>query len=139
MPASLLKPLAEALDTTPDDLMEWGSLLASEAERCEMVHEVLPRITNGISIEGGNQKYVLFKAPARGGETELQLRAALISLYQLNLSNQSTKIRTIRILSELVYALDTKAQEHLISYAEFLDMQKQNQMGVHATHPYQRE
>lgn len=139
MPASLLKPLAEALDTTPDDLMDWGSLLASAAERSEMVREVLPRITNGISIEGGNQKYVLFKAPARGGETELQLRAALISLYQLNLSNQSTKIRTIRILSELVSALDTKAQEHLLSYAEFLDARKQDQLGVHVTHPYQRE
>ena len=62
-----------------------------------------------------------------------------MSLYQLNLSNQSTKIRTIRILSELVYALDTKAQEHLLSYAEFLDARKQNQLGVHVTHPYQCE
>ena len=33
MPASLLKPLADALDTVPDELMDWGSLLVSEAER----------------------------------------------------------------------------------------------------------
>ena len=76
-------------------------------------------IIDGISIEGGSQKYVLFKAPARGGETELHLRAALIPLYQLNLSSQSTKIRTIRILSELVYALDTKALDHLLFMPNF--------------------
>lgn len=124
MPASLLKPLAEALDTTPDDLMDWGTLLASESERREMVREVLPRITDGISIEGGSQKYVLFKAPARSGEIERDLKATLLSLYQLNLSNQSTKLQTIRILSELVSSFDIKAQEHLLSYAEFLDARK---------------
>lgn len=139
MPASLLKPLAEALDTTPDDLMDWDALLVSESERREMVREVLPRITDGISIEGGSQKYVLFKAPARSGEIECDLQAALLSLYQLNLSNQSAKLRTVRILSELVSSFDTKAQEHLLSYAEFLDTQKQNQLGIHVTHPYQRE
>ena len=139
MPASLLKPLAEALDTTPDDLMDWDTLLASESEHREMVREVLPRITDGISIEGGGQKYVLFKAPARSGEIECDLQAALLSLYQLNLSNQSTKLRTIRILSELVSSFDPKTQEHLLSYAEFLDARKQNQLGLHVTHPYQRE
>lgn len=139
MPASLLKPLADALDTMPDDLMDWDALLASESERREMVREVLPRITDGISIEGGSQKYVLFKAPTCGGEIERDLRAALLSLYQLNLSNQGTKLQTIRILSELVSSFDSKTQEHLLSYAEFLDARKQNQLGVHVTYPYQRE
>lgn len=139
MPASLLKPLTEALDTTPDDLMDWGTLLASESERCEMVGEVLPRIIDGISIVGGSQKYVLFKVPTCGGEIERDLRAALLSLYQLNLSNQSRKLQTIRILSELVSSFDFKAQEHLLSYAEFLDARKQNQLGVHVIYLYQRE
>lgn len=139
MPASLLKPLADALDTTPDDLMDWDALLANEAERCELVREVLPRITDGISIEGGSQKYVLFKAPAYGGEIEQNLKAALLPLYQLNLSSQDGKIRTIRILSELVSALDPKAQEHLLSYAEYLDTQQQRKVGITVTHPYQRE
>ena len=35
MPASLLKPLAEILDTTPGELMDWGDIMVSEIEHQE--------------------------------------------------------------------------------------------------------
>ena len=139
MPASLLKPLADALDTVPDELMTWGSLLVSEAERQDKMQEVLPLITDGISIEGKNQKYILVKAPAHGGKLESELRSALLTLYQFNNNGQDTKMRTLRILGELVSTLDAKDQEKLVSYGEFLDAQSQKKRGISMEHPYQRE
>ncbi len=139
MPASLLKPLADALDTLPDELMDWGGLLAGETARQDKMREVLPLITDGISVEGGAQKYVLLKTPAHGGDLEADLRAALLTLCQVNLGSQGTKMRTIRILGELVSSFDAKTQEKLVSYGEFLDAQSQKKRGISMEHPYQRE
>lgn len=139
MPASLLKPLADALDMPPDELMDWNILLASEVERQNKMLEILPLIGEGISIEGRTQKYILFKAPTHGSDLDTELRAALLTLYQINQTGQDTKMRTLRILGELVCSFDSKAQEKLVSYAEFLDAQNQKRQGTSIVHPYQRE
>ena len=114
-------------------------LLASEMERQDKMQEVLPLISDGISIEGKNQKYILVKAPAHGGKLESELRSALLTLYQLNNNGQDTKMRTLRILGELVSTLDARDQEKLVSYGEFLDAQSQKKRGFSVQHPYQRE
>lgn len=44
MPAAFLKPLADALDMEPGELMDWDELLVSETERSEKVCEFLPLI-----------------------------------------------------------------------------------------------
>ena len=85
MPACLLKPLADALDTIPDELMDWGDLLISETERQDKMSEILPLIVDGISVEGKNQKYILFKAPTHGGQLESNFRSLLLTLYHINL------------------------------------------------------
>lgn len=139
MPASLLKPLADALDTIPDELMDWGGLLVSETEHQDKMCEILPLITDGISTEGRNQKYILVKAPAHGGKLESELCSAFLTLYQLNNSGQDTKMHTLRILGELVSTLDARDQEKLVSYGEFLDVQSQKKRGISVEHPYQRE
>lgn len=139
MPASLLLPLAEALDMEPDALMDWGGLLAGEAARRDQLCQVLPLLTDGVSVEGGKQKYVLMKTPAHGGTLEECLRAALLSLCQMNQGRQDTKLRTVRILCELVSTLDARAQEKLVSYGEFLDTQSQKKHGTAAEHPYRRK
>lgn len=139
MPASLLKPLADALDVAPDELMDWSDLLVSEAERQGKMREVLSLITDGISVEGEAQKYVLLKTPAHGGSLEANLRAMLLTLCQVNLAGQNAKMRTIRILGELVSTLDAKSLEHLVSYGEYLDAQCQKKRGISMEHPYQRE
>ena len=139
MPASLLKPLADALDTIPDELMGWDDLLVREAERQNKMSEVLPLITDGISVEGKNQKYILFKTPTHGGQLESNFRSLLLTLYHINLADQGAKMRTMRVLGELVASLDTKTQEKLVSYGEFLDAQDQKKRGTSIEHPYQRE
>lgn len=139
MPASLLKPLADALDTIPDELMDWGELLDSTAEHQDKMCEVLPLIIDGISIEGRNQKYILVKAPAHGGKLESELCSAFLTLYQLNNNGQDMKMRTLRILGELVSTLDARDQEKLLSYGEFLDAQNQKKKGISVEYPYQRE
>lgn len=139
MPASLLKPLAEILDTTPGELMDWGDIMVSEIEHQEKMCELLPQIRDGLSIEGERQKYLLFKVPAVGGRLEIDFHSLLLTLYQINQSGQASKMRTVRILGELVSSLDARSQEHLISYAEFLDARHQKQYGTSVTHPYQYE
>lgn len=139
MPASLLRPLSEALDTTPDDLMDWGQLLLDESERQERMTEVLPLIADGLSIEGKESRYILLKMPAQGGALEADLRSALLSLYQINMNGQSAVMRTVRVLGELAMSLDARSRDHLISYAEYLDAQCQKRRGVVAQHPYQFE
>lgn len=67
IPASLLKPLTDVLDTIPDELVDWGGLLVSETEYQDKMNEILPLIVDGVSLEGKNQKYILFKAPTHGG------------------------------------------------------------------------
>lgn len=139
MPASLLKPLADALDTVPDGLMGWGDLLVSEVEHQDQMSEILPLIADGITVAGKNQKYILFKAPTQGGQLESDFCSLLLTLYRFSLANQGSKVRTIRILSELVSSLDTKTQGKLVSYGEFLDAQDQKKRGTAIEHPYQRE
>lgn len=139
MPASLLKPLADALDTIPDTLMDWGGLLVSETERQDKMQKVLPLISDGISIEGKNQKYILFKAPTHGDDLEAELRSLLLTLYQLNHGDQGSKMRTLRVLGELVSSLGIRDQEKLVSYGEFLDAQNQQKKGISVQHPYQCE
>lgn len=123
----------------PDALIGWGGLLVSEMEHQNKMQEVLPLITDGISIEGKNQKYILVKAPAHGGKLDSELRSALLALYQFNHNGQDTKMRTLRILGELVSTLDARNQEKLVSYGEFLDAQNQKKKGISVEHPYQRE
>ncbi len=139
MPASLLKPLAEILDTTPGDLMDWGDIMVSEIEHQEKMCELLPQIRDGLSIEGERQKYLLFKVPAVGGRLEIDFHSLLLTLYQINQSGQASKMRTVRVLGELVSSLDARSQEHLISYAEFLDARHQKKYDLSITHPYQHE
>ena len=127
MPASMLKPLADALDIIPNELMEWGKLPDSEAERQDKMCEILPLIADGISVEGRTIKSVLLKMPIYSGEIGPDLRAALLILYQLNQDGQDTEIHTLRILGELVASLDSKYQKQLVSYAEYLDYQNQKQ------------
>ena len=138
IPASLLKPLADVLDTIPDELVDWGGLLVSETEYQDKMNEILPLIVDGVSLEGKNQKYILFKAPTHGGRLGSNFRSLLLTLYHINLADQGAKMRTMRILSELVASLDTKTQEKLAFYGEFLDAHDQKKRGTFTEYPYQR-
>lgn len=97
--------MADVLDTIPDELVDWGGLLVSETEYQDKMNEILPLIVDGVSLEGKNQKYILFKAPTHGGRLGSNFRSLLLTLYHINLADQGSKMRTMRILSELVASL----------------------------------
>lgn len=139
MPASMLKPLADALDTTPDDLMDWNMLLKEIAERDAKMDSVLPFIENGVSVGGGAHSYILLKALNRGGYLGHDLQSLLDVLYRLNSAGCDVEMHGIRILAELAASFDQKSLENLISYAEYLDEKHQEKMGESITHPYQLE
>lgn len=139
MPASMLKPLADALDTTPEDLMDWNTLLGDIASYNEKMNGVLPQIENGVSVAGSVHSYILFKAPNRGGRLGHDLRSLLSVLYRLNSAGCDKELYGIRILTELASTFDAKSLEHLISYAEYLDTRNREKSGEPINHPYQLE
>lgn len=139
MPASMLKPLADALGTTPDDLMDWDMLLRDITSYRKKMDGVLPQIKNGVSVAGGVHSYILLKALNRGGHLAHDLQSILSVLYSLNSAGCNTEMHNIRILAEVASSLDVKYLEHLVSYAEFLDNRNQERIGESYQHPYQLE
>ena len=67
MPANLLKPMADALDTVPDFLMGWNTFTEGTEANDKRVRTVLPLLDNGVSVEQTDHSYIILKAPAYGG------------------------------------------------------------------------
>lgn len=93
----------------------------------------------GVNVAGTDEKYVLFKAPLHSQELFTEEKSVLISVLQLTLSENTAKMRTLRILTELVKSFDAEDQEKLISYAEYLDSEQQKRRGTLVQRPYQRD
>ena len=53
MPASMLQPLADALNTSPDELMDWRLIKRDLAEREKKMDQILSQLDDGISSEIG--------------------------------------------------------------------------------------
>lgn len=60
-------------------------------------------------------------------------------LYRLYVADRGAEIRSLRIITEIASTLDQKSLEHLVSYAEFLDVKHQEKTGDSYLHPYQQE
>lgn len=137
MPASMLKPLADALDTTPDDLMAWKVFLDEVVEHEKRMSAVLPMIQNGVSYGGNTNRYLIFKTPTQGGQQQYDLNVLLSVLYQLNAAGCKTEIHNLRILSEIASTLDTRSWDNLTSYAEFLSAKCRERVGDDYPYPLQ--
>ena len=139
MPASMLRPLADALATTPDELMNWELILKDVAEHEQKMDEILPLLQDGVASEGSTYRYIVLKALTHGGFEEYELKTLLTLLYRLNMADCSKEIHAIRVLAELASCLDMKSLAHLISYGEYLVSQFQKKTGEPFELPYQRE
>jgi len=139
MPASMLQPLANALDTSPDELMDWNLILKEVAEHDKRMDEVASLIQDGVSTGGSTYRYLLFKTLIHGGHLEHDLQLLLTLLYQINEADCDREMHAIRILAELASSLDTKSLQHLVSYGEYLVSQFQAKAGEAPEPPYQRE
>jgi len=139
MPASMIQPLADALDTSPDELMDWNLMLKEVAEHDKQIDKVTPFIQDGVSIGGSTYRYLLFKTLIHGGHLEYDFQSLLNLLYRLNAADCDKEMHSIRILAELASSLDRKSLEHLVSYGEYLVSQFQAKSGETFELPYQSE
>ncbi len=139
MPASMLQPLADALNTSPDELMDWRLIKRDLAEREKKMDQILSQLDDGISSEGSAYPCILMKAPTCGGFMEYEFKVLLGVLYRINDANQEKEMHTIRALVELAAHLDAKSVEHLVSYGEYLVDQLRKKTGVPIEIPYQTE
>lgn len=139
MPASMLQPLADALNTSPDELMDWSLIKRNLAEHEKEMDKILAQLEDGISSEGSTYPCILMKAPTCGGFMEYEFKVLLGVLYRINVANQEKEMHTMRALIELADHLDTKSVEHLVSYGEYLVNQYQKKTGIPIEIPYQSE
>ncbi len=139
MPASMLQPLADALNTSPDELMDWRLIKRDLSEREQKMDQILSQLDDGISSEGSAYPCILMKAPTCGGFMEYEFKVLLGVLYRINAANQEKEMHTMRALVELAVHLDPKSVEHLVSYGEYLVDQLQKKTGIPIEIPYQGE
>ena len=140
MPASMLKPLADALDTAPDELMDWDIFLREVTEHDKRMNQVLPLVDDGISTGGGTTyRYLLFKTLLYGGHLEHDFKSLLSLLERMNAPEFDREMHSIRVLAELASCLDVRSLENLISYGEYLVSRFQKKSGETFELPYQLE
>lgn len=139
MPASMLQPLADALNTSPDELMDWKLILKDVSEHEKEMDQILSQLDDGVSSEGSTYRYILLKAPTHGGFMEYELKVLLTLLYRLNAANCDKEIHFVRVLAELASCLDIKSIKYLVSYGEYLVAQFQKKTGHPIELPYQSE
>ena len=139
MPASMLQPLGDALNTSPDELMDWRLIKRDLSEREKKMDQILSQLDDGISSASSAYPCILMKAPTCGGPMEFEFKALLGILYQINAAKQEKEMHIMRALVELAAHLDTKSVDHLISYGEYLVDQLQKKTGTPIEIPYQTE
>ena len=139
MPASMLQPLAEALSTSPDELMDWKLMLRDVSEHEQRMEQILSQLEDGVSSAGSTYRYILLKAPTHGGVMEHDFKVLLNLLYRLNAADCNKEIHAVRVLGELASCLDVKSIKHLVSYGEYLVAQFQKKTGDPIDLPYQSE
>lgn len=137
MPANLLKPMADALDTVPDFLMGWNTFTEGTEANDKRVRTVLPLLDNGVSVEQTDHSYIILKAPAYGGALQCDFCSILSVLYNLNASDCDVEMHKLRILAEISSTIGIDFLNSLVSYAEFLDTKWQEVTGNSYSHPYQ--
>ncbi len=139
MPASMLQPLADALQMSPDELMDWRLILRDVTEHTQKIDKLLTQLEDGVSSGGSTYRYILLKTLTHGGFEEHEVKELLALLHRLNMAGCGKEIHTIRILAELASCLDTRSLEHLVSYGEYLVSQFQKKCGETFDLPYQSE
>lgn len=139
MPASMLQPLADALNTSPDELMDWSLIKRNLAEHEKEMDKILSQLEDGVSTEGLTYRYILLKAPTCGGFMEYEFVRLLTLLYQVNAEAQKKEMHFMRALAELAAHLDDKSVEHLVSYGEYLVEQLRKKTDTPIILPYQTE
>lgn len=93
----------------------------------------------GVTIAGTKERCVVMKTPRKSDELCEEEMALLIKVVQITLQDDYSTMRSLRILSELIHSLNVEDQDKLISYAEFLDSERQKRFGISVQHPYQTD
>lgn len=141
--------IAKALDVNEAWLMgedvqmervSWDEFVASITEHNKKISDAMDMLGSGVFPAGReDHPYLVYKAELPSREIEHDEAALLRRIAQMNNAGQVSKMRTLRVLSELVSCFNEDEQEKVLSYAEFIDIERQKRAGICVTHPYQQE
>lgn len=137
VPGDILAPIAEILQTTPAYLMGWDGMLEDETERQKIIGTAMSVLGYGVSAVNDRHDIVFRDERRSTGFTENE-QPHLLTLFQLNLQGNEKAMRTLRILGELVAVMSPEDQDRLVSYAEFIEAERQKRFGITVVHPYQQ-
>ena len=139
IPTSKVKAMAALFEVPVSYLIDddLDVLLKSVKEQNAKVLALSQVLPHGITLTGKNNSEILFKDYFTTAECFQSLKKLLLCILQLNQSKKNTELRTLRILSELVFVMSSEDQDKLISYAEFIEADRQKRLGISVQHPYQ--
>ncbi len=138
-PTNVLEPLAAVLQTTPSALMGWDDLLEEAKEIKERHREAARQFGDGVTMTGDNDDIMIFKHRVSPGQESKDEERLLLAVYHLAHSQKDGHLHTLRVLSELVSVMSPEDQDKLVSYAEFMEADRQKRLGISVQHPYQCE
>lgn len=122
------------------DRINWEEFVASIAEHNKKITSAMDSIGTGV-FPGGREEhpYLVYKAALPSRSIEADEVALLLRVIQMNNAGQTDKMRTLRVLAELVSCFNEDEQNKVLSYAEFIDVERQKRAGIRVVHPYQQE
>ena len=118
-------------------IMDYEELLANEAERQKTISAAIDALGYGVNSVNDRHDIVFRDERRSTGFTENE-QPHLLTLFQLNLQGNEKAMRTLRILGELVAVMSPEDQDRLVSYAEFIEAERQKRFGITVVHPYQQ-
>lgn len=141
IPTSKVKAMAALFDVPVSYLIddELDALMKSVKEQDAKILALSQVLGHGITLTGKNNSELIFKDCFTTAECFQSEKALLIHVLQLNQSKKDHALRTLRILSELVSVMSPEDQDKLVSYAEFMEADRQKRLGISVQHPYQYE
>ena len=141
IPTAKIKAMAAIFDVPVSYLIDDDVelLLKSIKEHDEKVRTLSQHLGYGITLTGENNSELIFKDYYRSEECFQSEKNLLIDILQINQAGKGKAMRTLYILAELVSVMTPEDQDKLVSYAEFMDAQRQKRLGISVRYAYQQE
>lgn len=124
---------------TEMDRVDYKELIADYEKIEEQMRKMADEFGEGVFSIGPEDKTILFKDHPASKEVSHEETLLLVTLYTLNSAKKGYAIRTLRILSELISVMSPEDQDKLVSYAEFMEADRQKRLGISVQHRYQCE
>ena len=119
------------------DRIDWDACMKELSEQREKISGFAGLLAEGLSFEDPNDEFLIYKTIRPDPAVEKEEQSILLHMFHISKNDQLSKMRTLRILTELVSVFNDQDQEKLVAFAEFLENDRQKRRGITVKHSYQ--